>query len=611
MLAYVYDETLQKEANRQGRNYWEIYIREILDMLGARGQQLSLTDLEDSQKLNEIKTLILGHQSGAHLTPKIIDRLTRWTQEGGILIGFAPKGLDSVFGITPGSVLSQKPEDCTLTGYFDLRPHDITHEIHPFLSLDQKLLIFSDIQCVQADDTAIELGRLFDPSDRDLECPAILWRPYGKGYAGFFAFDVAKTVWLLHQGRPLDPPAEGSAHQGSKDMQIMGANSRKIPYADEICFVLQNMLAQNPQPFIHQIPPENGRVPDALLYYGGDEYQGPTELSLKASDWMKDKGLGYHINMEERHPATAQEVKHILDNDHEVSMYYDLLRDGKVLPMEENIYLDLAEQFFKKFGFRPCVTVNHWLRWRGWAQPAKWMLKAGGKADNSFTATPIPSDHPLMNGPVYGFGQGTGFPFFFYDDATGQNQRIPFMEQPIICYETGHRGSVQDYRTDASEEVHLPVDMALKYHMVMNFFYHPNCVANFPLCQKAIEEILRYIDYRGAFVLHWGNDRVAKWWESRQRANVQATAQDDHKISIACECDWPSGMVIKMLLKRPIDRVTLEGPAGWRPATFEIKNEFAGNWLYVIVPPGKYTVSVYFEWRVFVHSVLHKKKKTS
>ena len=35
--------------------------------------------------------------------------------------------------------------------------------------------------------------------------PAISWNAYGAGFAGYFVFDLPRTLWLLHQGRPREP----------------------------------------------------------------------------------------------------------------------------------------------------------------------------------------------------------------------------------------------------------------------------------------------------------------------------------------------------------------------------------------------------------------------
>jgi hypothetical protein len=590
MLAYVYDETVRNEFNQQGINYWDAYIREILDLLGAGGEPLDLKQLENSNSLNKTKTLILGNQMGRKLTDKMIKTLEAWVQDGGLLVGFGLRGLDHVFGNKPSRFIKQEPDDYTISGYFDLRPHPITTEIHHFLFVEQKLLILSDIEPVERQ-TSVELAHLFDRSGKDLNSPAITWNSYGQGFAGYFAFDVAKTVWLLHQGKPTSHLPENRWHPRPPEMTVVGENSRKTPYADEICFLLQNMIAQHTHPFIYQIPPKDNKVTDALLYWGGDEYTGPVEFSLKSSDWMRQQGLPYHINIPENHPMTPQELKHIHDNGHEVSLFYHTLPEYG-FKMTEDLYLKQSEDFFKKIGYRPCVTVNSVTRWNHWAGAAKWMLRAGGKADNSFASGPLPLEHPMANGPFFGFSFGTTYPFYFYDDFQGENKRIDYMEQPIVCYEIGHRGSLSDRQTNTHREVHLPLEMAIKYHMVMNLFYHPVYIAQFPNCRRAIEEILHYIKDTGAAVVHMGNDAVAYWWEARSKSTVNLIQTDEKTNQFDCRCEYPGGMIVKTLLSKTLREVTIDGQA---PATHEIRTEFAGNWLFVVIPHGRHQINITLE----------------
>ena len=590
MLACVFDEDLRRTTNELGVNYWDTYIQEINGMLGVHAGQVSLKDMEDAGRLEGIRALVLGTIAGANLSHRSAHVLQAWVERGGVLIGFGVEGLDDVFGVETIATVKQEPDEYSISAYFELWPHPLTHEIHPGLSVEQRLFALSDIQLVEAKGCT-ELARLYDTRGADLEFPAITWNGYGQGYAGYFAFDVAKTIWLLHQGRPQEAVYGQKTYPKTTGLQVLGGNSRKIPYADEIALVLQNMIAQTPQPFVYQIPPMGDQVPDALLYWGGDEYHGPTELSLKASEWMRAQGLGYHINMCYNHPITPQELKHIHDNGHEVSLYFQLhAEDGYT--MKEERYSEETELFERKFGFRPTCTVNKWLGWTGWAEPAKWMLGAGVQADNSFFGcTSHPSDHPLHNGPAFGFGFGTAFPFFFYDDAAHANRRIDFLEEPIVCYEVGHRGSINgtDKQTSAAEEVHAPVDMALKYHMTMSMFCHPAYIAGFPRCREAIEEILRYIEYRGARVLHMGNDAVCAWWRARSRSGVDQVEVRDDGMRFRCRCEYPSGMIVKVPAWSEVAWVAM---CDRKPAGYTMRNEFGRAWLYVVVPSGTHSVEV-------------------
>jgi len=588
----VRDDDLHKALNARSSNYWDVYIAEILGMLGAKGTACSLDRLADGTGLADICILIIGQQSGNRLTETMITNIRTWVEAGGILIGFGLIGLDDVFGIEGGLTLDQEPDDYTISAYFDCRPHPLTHEIHPLIFKEQRLPIVSDVRCCTCSN-AKELARIYGVNGQTTDYSAISWSRYGKGYAGYFAFDVAKTIWLLHQGRPI-PESAGNHRQGPRtfDLSIIGQNSRKIPYADEMCTVVQNMIAQSGLPFVFQVPPKEGRVCDALLYWGGDEYYGPTELSLNASDWMREKGLPYHINIEaENHPMSKEQARHILDNGHEISAYYHKLQ---ALGWEagEELYVRQSDEFFQRFGRRPVTTVNGVLLWNGWVDSARWMEKAGSKADNSFAGHPVSLDHPEGNMPYFGFGFGTTYPFTFYDNHTHGNRRIDILEQPIVCYEIGHRGSLLDSETKATDDVHLPVEMALQYHWVMNMFYHPHYIADFPRCREAIEEILDTIDRAGATVVHMGNDELYRWWRARENVTMTNLLVQDSSTSLALTCDWPDGVIVKLLVDKAVHKVLIDDLAC---DSYEVREEFAGKWLYVVVPQGRHQINVMFK----------------
>ena len=46
MLAYVYDEALRESLNGRRENYWDAYIAEVFELLGLRGAELTLADVE-------------------------------------------------------------------------------------------------------------------------------------------------------------------------------------------------------------------------------------------------------------------------------------------------------------------------------------------------------------------------------------------------------------------------------------------------------------------------------------------------------------------------------------------------------------------------------------
>jgi hypothetical protein len=602
MLAYVCDDALRQSLNRRRMNYWDAYIAEICDKLGLQPEPRSLAALESEAGLAGVETLILGACSGAALTQSARQVVARWVEAGGTLIGFGVEEMDAVFGLEPavkrvvysGSYVSvtrieQGADDWAINGWFNFRSHALTREVHPMLFLEQKLPIVSDI-CMARLAGAEELAAVFDTNGKLLCLPAITWNTFGKGHAGWFAFDLAKTVWLIQQGRPAPDHPEDGKYPRAHDMSILGGASRLVPYTDEMCWLLQNMIAVKPQPFIHPVPPKDGRPADALLYYGGDEYVGPVEHSIQAAEFMHGLGLPYQTNIEsDNHPMTKEEHARIRSLGTEVSAYYHLYaRDGYTMTAEH--FKFQSDRFFERFGYRPVAIVTHCIRWKGWTEPAKWMLAAGTRADNGFSGKCVPNDNHFRNSAGYGYSFGSCYPRYFWDDWRCGNARIDFMEQPVTCYELGHRSTTsigRDPDTRAPEELHLAVGMAIKYHLVMNFFYHPPVLATSETAREAVREILRYIAWRNARVAHMNNRMVAEWWDARHASSTRVAALSAEAARFTAECAYDGGMVVKLAVPEGRKAVVAGFPA-------EVIREFGRDWLHVVLPKGRSDVYVVF-----------------
>ena len=191
-----------------------------------------------------------------------------------------------------------------------------------------------------------------------------------------------------------------------------------------------------------------------------------------------------------------------------------------------------------------------------------------------------------------GFVFGTCYPFYFYDDYRGENRKIDFLEEPITAYEVGY--SASDV-TDSSI-VHKVVDIAAKYHLAMDMFYHPVNVHRHPACRLAIEEALRYIDSKGIIAVHMGNDALWEWWSKRSRSQItnvtigEQTAGGQPGISFTASCEYADGMIVKVPLKS-VD-LDVQPTCDGRPCSYETRNDFGRDWVYVIVPQGTHRVKI-------------------
>jgi len=586
-IAYVYDSDLKMKANQQGKNYWYEYIKEIFEQLGLRAREVSRNSLRDEKALNEVDTLIIGNLPQEELSNGAKANLENWVRNGGVLIGLATEGLDFLFGNICSGVFFQPSDEYTLSGYFDLKNDPLTEGVHSYLHPSQKLLIFSPIRKIIPKDSK-EIARLYRiSSDDDTGYAAITKREYNSGCAYYFAFDVCQTIWVLHQGRPVTRDMDGDGYYRTFDLMVIGDNEPEVLYADEILYLLQNMIGQKRQPFIYQIPPENGKIPSVLFYWGGDD-EGMKGAALKASEWMKTHGLPYHINVlykDGKFTLKEKETKAILNNGHEISLHYNFI-DGysHPNPFTQSHVQAQAKAFFENFGWYPVCSVNHWATWIGWEQPAEWMSSAGGQADNSFIPRRMESSLSLDLEDAMGFSFGTGYPFYFYHDYRRGNKRIDFLEMPITCYELGYtKESLKP------ESIYKAIDIATHYHLVMNFFYHPPRVSSILNCQKAIEEILKYIETKGIIVKHMAPDGVCKWWKSRSRSKVSDVDISEHMMRFNAYCEYKEGMIVKIPLS---DRKVCSVTSDSGEIVFENKKEFGQYWVYVVCPPGLHEIKV-------------------
>jgi hypothetical protein len=337
---------------------------------------------------------------------------------------------------------------------------------------------------------------------------------------------------------------------------------------------------------VHQLPPTPaGDIPAALFHWGGDDEGDRTGLALRASNWMKERGLPYHINAMPwpggRFGLKAEEARRIRENGHDVSIHFNFI---DAFPTGSGFAeADVATQaaaFRREFGQGFTCSVNHWCRWTGWAEPAKWMREAGGLADNSFTHAGSPPYNPVN---LLGFSFGTSFPFWFYDDWRGGNRRIDFLEQPVTAYECGYVGQE---RTDFAT-LHKVIDQAASHHLTMNMFYHPIYIDQFPHCRAAIEEALRYLKARGITAVHMSSDGLYRWWKARSETRLQHPKLKGSTLSFRTRTDHPDGAVIKIPLG---GRTVLAVWANDQLAHYQTEERFGQRWLLLVVPPGRTSV---------------------
>ena len=593
-IGYFDDKAYKEKLNRQGKNYWFEYLKEILCQLGISGKEVSPKILGSEEGIKDIKVLFIGNQNIGDYGIEAVRNIDDWVAQGGMLIGFKTEGLDNVFGNTYQSDIKQPKDDFTLSGYFTFKKHKLTKGIHSFVCPSQKLLIFSDIRAVITNQSE-PLAGLYLKKDKKEFASAITTNRYGKGFAVYFSFDVAKTFWVLHHGKPVYRGTEGTKERWwitASQKTVIKDNSNKVGYADEILLLLQNIIALRKYPFIYQIPPKDNKIPVALFHWGGDDEGDGSGIQLKASNWMKEKNLPYHINVMEvgdrKISLSKEDAEKIIKNGHELSCHYNFTmkksdKNNPLMATESEVERQ-SKNFRDKFGLKPLAGATHCVIWYGGSEPAKWMRKAGGMANNNYS-----SPGPIFNGSNLNFGFGTSYPYYFYDDAKNKNKRINFMEIPITGYELGHKASGGGDKMEVDlPEVYLAADIASYYHLVFNMFYHPYYIYNESGARKAIEGFLDYINRKGITVVHMGTNAVAKWWDGRRKSKLSNVSDHNHTLFFDAFCSYKEGMIIKIPIEEKVINLKIDNQ---NPESEE-KNEFGNRWLYFICPYGTHKIQL-------------------
>lgn len=571
---YLFDEREKAQAIKNSHNYWWSYIVEILDRLGLTANKVSPEQLPE--KLGEFSILFLGDFNAISLAGE----LDGWVKSGGILIGSNVEGLDEIFGNEFIDFQKQKNGEFSISGKFFLKESPFAREIHSLLHPEKLLLAASPLRRVKTIKSS-EIAA-------DGTASFITGRSCGKGWAFYFGFDLAQTFWVIQQGKPIDKDYDGDGYWRTGDAIVIEDNEPEVAYTDELLFLLQNMVRFQPHPLIHQIPPKDGKIPDFIFYHPGDD-EGHPENQVQASDFMASRNLPYHINLmsggdeksaDGKFAINEKEEKKLIENNTELSLHFNFM-DGFSHPCgyTKDDVRKQVEFYVRRFGKTPVSANCHWCRWTGWSEPALWMKEMGIKSDHSRIHIKSPPLNPVNE---IGFSFGTSFPSFFWSDHLSGNERIEFLELPIIAYECGYN---QNNETDFSK-LEKVILLAKHYQLIMNLFYHPVYIAKYPACRQAIDKLISLMKEQELNPLHLGLDEVTTWWFNRNRTKIERVKFEDGKLTFLAFTPHPEGFIAKIPLGN-LAPLKINFP-------HKIINKFGKRWLFLVLPSGEKKVVIDF-----------------
>ena len=559
---YVINKKLWEQENTRKRNYWWIYIEEILGRLGMSCKSIDIENLDNH--LDSLRILFLGPDDYG----KYHHALKNWVKNGGILFGFNSSSIDEIFGNKfEKKIFLQNP--FSINGYLNFTGNSFLS------SIKGKFPVASDVNLVTSINSKV------------LACfrnfPVITSRRFHNGYAFYFGFDIAKTFWVINQGRPVDMDYDGDGYLRNGDGIIL--KSIRLPVTDEFLFFLQNILCSCLMiPLIYHLPPLNDKdvVPDAVFFYGGDD-ESTRGIHFSACEFMKGLSLPYHINiMPDKNFEFAidgEEFRKLEENNTEISLHYNFM-DHFTHPagFTEDDVGKQTKIFIEKFKKIPVCVNTHYLRWTGWYEPALWLEKYNIRGYNGKIHFRFPPVNPVNR---IGFAFGTSFPFFYWTDYTYENKKIEFVDLPITFYECGYSGEKLD-----SGKIERAVDLAANYHTISNFFYHPVYIARFDSCRKAIRKIVEIADRKNLKILHSTPDRVTQWWIERSKSKISDIELKNNTMTFNVFCTAKQGIAVRIYTgnKKIIDA----------NFPFKMKKLHSKKFLFLFIPHGENKVKIKF-----------------
>ncbi len=557
---YIIDEHRRTELNCKGQNYWWSYIAEITGRMGLTAEPVSTNDFP--RRLSEFSLLFLGESTQLPPLPGLFDW---WVASGGVLIACNTAGLDRLFGNELLEAVSQTDGDFSINGELYLTRNQFTTEIHSLLFPDQPLLTASSMRLVSALKSEV-IARINSKA-------GITARKYGKGWAFYFGFDLAQTFWVIQQGRPVDRDYDGDGYFRTGDATVIGDFEPAIGYTDELILLLQNMVAVQKFPMVYQLPPNGDTIPDVALFYGGDD-EGSEGIQLPAAEFMHSRGLPYHINcmnVNGKFGITPDESDRLAEFGTETSLHYDF-NTGFEHPCgyEKSDVEYQTKQFVEHFGKTPVCANMHCVRWTGWMEPALWLMQEGIKSTNVHIHVPAKIMNPVNE---TGFAFGTSFPYHYYSDYKTGNQKLDFLELPITAYEVGYQGD----KTDCAM-IEKALSLAKHYSLIMNFFYHPVYIAQYPACREAIDILLSMIKEQGINTLHSSPDTITQWWIDRSKISIDNIIVGDGKLRFQAHSPSNAAFVVKIAL----GSMDISDPV----YPHKIIEAFGQRWLMLVMPGG-------------------------
>lgn len=332
--------------------------------------------------------------------------------------------------------------------------------------------------------------------------PAITVGTLGQGRWAVFAYDLAESTVLFHQGR-REQSSTGSLPDADGD-RMYKPNDLFVSYLDpELCYLPQADLHQDalvrilewmaslrqPLPRVWHFP----RGARAAAFINGDGDNMSTQDLANTVATAERFGVPYttYLMMQDHPKVTPEWERALRDRGHDFGQH----AFAGLLPTPVEMRARLKEEmaaFRSRYGHEPVTYRGHSLVWVGWTDMAKYLRENGVRLDTNFAAGRFHGRGSYVN--------SSGLPVKFMDE---DGVLLDIYEQATISTDDGLTTDKRFARPLTIDECiafsKRQADEAMDtYHTVYHPYFHPARTRPGPMStQRWLEGILRHCTERG------------------------------------------------------------------------------------------------------------------
>ena len=331
--------------------------------------------------------------------------------------------------------------------------------------------------------------------------PAIVVGFMGEGHWAVFAYDLAESTVLFHQGRREQssigtlPDADGDLHFQPNDLFVgyLDPDLCSLPQADlhqdALVRVIEWMASlTQPMPRMWYFP----NAAKAVAFINGDsDGMSPRDLANVIATVDRFQVPFTTYLRPEHHPDVSPELELALrQRGHDFGEHPFVGHRPTLEEMRTGLRQELGA-FRSRYGHDPVTNRGHAVTWVGWTESAKYLRENGVRLDTNFAAGRFHRS---------GYVNGSGLPVKFMDE---EGNLLDIYEQATMSTDDGwttDKSLAPAYSIDecialSREQADAAIDL---YNAVHHPYFHPRATRPYAQSvQRWLEAVLAYGKQRG------------------------------------------------------------------------------------------------------------------